>query len=502
MKKWKALLLIAAIMISIIGCSQGGTTTVKGEEKGTESAKEPMSIELMTFSFAGGGWPEDHPVLKAINEKLNIDLKIQWVPYDTYAQKLNVMAASNEFPDVFMVLEQEYNKWRDRGIFMDVKPELEKYANLSQHLGPEGLEIMNPKDHYYGLPYYGTETRDSLAIRQDWLDTLKLKTPTTLDEFYEVAKAFASQDPDGNGQADTTGFSFGIVNNRFVNIEPLVGAFGLGNEWIEIDGQLVPMQLQTKELKAFAEYMNKAYNEGVLDKDFPANKVKDSLAKLESGKTGIATIVPNELYSATIPTLTKLIPEAELVQLLPPKGPEGKQATQTTAMTNKIVINAKIDPAKQQRILEMLDYMLSDEGYDLIKNGIEGTHYKKTGDNQYEKLGAFDTERPQLLSIWFFRRFDPGIQIRKWDNQEMGDKILSFFDTNEKYRWANPAAGLSSETLIKKGANIQQKWMETMTQVIVGQAPFSAIDEAAETWQKNGGDAIIKEMNEQYQKLK
>ncbi|MGG4147674.1 ABC transporter substrate-binding protein, partial [Paenibacillus algorifonticola] len=177
-------------------------------------------------------------------------------------------------------------------------------------------------------------------------------------------------------------------------------------------------------------------------------------------------------------------------------------ATQTTAMTNKIVINAKIDPAKQQRILEMLDYMLSDEGYDLIKNGIEGTHYKKTGDNQYEKLGAFDTERPQLLSIWFFRRFDPGIQIRKWDNQEMGDKILSFFETNEKYRWSNPAAGLSSETLIKKGANIQQKWMETMTQVIVGQAPFSAIDEAAETWKKNGGDAIIKEMNEQYQKLK
>ena len=86
-------------------------------------------------------------------------------------------------------------------------------------------------------------------------------------------------------------------------------------------------------------------------------------------------------------------------------------------MLSKVVINTKTDPAKQQRILEMLDYMLSDEGFDLIKHGIEGVHYKKTGDDKYEKLEAFDTERPQLLSIWFFRRFDPAIQIRKWDDQ-------------------------------------------------------------------------------------
>ncbi|WP_240417820.1 extracellular solute-binding protein [Paenibacillus periandrae] len=498
MKKWIPALLAGVFTVSVVGCSQGSTAS----EGKTSSSKEQINVNMMTFSYAGGGWPEDHPVIKEINKKLNINFKVQWVPSDTYAQKLNVMAASNEFPDVFMVQEAEFNKWRDKGIFMDVKPELGKYANLSKYITSDGLAKMNPKDKYYGFPYYVTDTRDTLAIRKDWLDKLGLKMPTTTDEFYEVAKAFATKDPDGNGQADTPGFSFGIVNNKFSQIEPIMGAFGLGNEWSDVNGQLVPMQVQTNELKDFAAFMKKAYTEGVLDRDFPANKVKDSVAKLEAGKVGIAMVVTNEFFNGTLPTLKKLTPSADLVQLLPPKGPTGKQATQTLAMTNKVVINAKIDASKKQRILELLDYMLSDEGYDLIKNGIEGVHYKKGNDGKYEKLEAFDKDRPQLLSTWFFRRFDPDIQIRKWDDQEAAKRIRTIIETNEKYRWKNPAEGYFSETVTKKGAGLQQKWMETMTKVIVGQAPLTAIDDAVAAWKRDGGDEIIKETNAQYQLLK
>jgi putative aldouronate transport system substrate-binding protein len=498
MKKRIPLLLAGVFMVSAAGCSQGNIAP----KETTSSSKEQLTINMMTVSYAGGGWPEDHSVIKEINKKMNVNFKVQWVPSDTYAQKLNVMAASNEFPDVFYIQEAEFNKWRDKGIFMDVKPELSKYANLSKFIPADGMAKMNPKDKYFGFPYYVTDTRDTLAIRKDWLDKLGLKSPTTTDEFYEVAKAFATKDPDGNGQADTPGFSFGIVNNKFVHIEPLMGAFGLGNEWSEVNGQLVPMQAQANELKEFAAFMKKAYAEGALDKDFPANKQKDSIGKLEAGKTGIAMIVPNEFFNGTLPTLRKLTPSAELIQLLPPKGPTGKQATPTLQMTNKIVINAKIDPAKKQRILELLDYMMSDEGYDLIKNGIEGVHYTKGSDGKYQKLEAFDKDRPQLLSTWFFRRFDPDIQIRKWDDQEFAKKIRTLFEINEKYRWKNPAEGFFSETVTKKGVGLQQKWMETMTKAIVGQVPLTAIDDAVAAWKRDGGDEIIKEINAQYQLLK
>ncbi len=41
-----------------------------------------------------------------------------------------------------------------------------------------------------------------LYINQTWLDKLGLNVPTTTDEYKEVLKAFATQDPNGNGQAD------------------------------------------------------------------------------------------------------------------------------------------------------------------------------------------------------------------------------------------------------------------------------------------------------------
>ena len=43
-------------------------------------------------------------------------------------------------------------------------------------------------------------------IRQDWLDKLGLKVPVTMDDWYNVLKAFKTKDPNGNGQADEIPF--------------------------------------------------------------------------------------------------------------------------------------------------------------------------------------------------------------------------------------------------------------------------------------------------------
>lgn len=495
MKKWGMMLLSAFWLVGLLGCSGAAGNGSAGEVA-------PVELNLMTFSFAGGGWPEDHPVVKALNEKLSMNLTIEWTSLDIYAQKLNVMAASNEFPDVFLVEEPEFNKWKDKGVFMDISAELGKYPNLTRYLSPEGVRSMNPKGKVYGLPYYITETRDSLIIRKDWLDKLGLRSPATVDDFLEVAQAFALRDPDGNGKADTSGFSISIVNDKFYNADSLMGAFGLGNEWTLRDGKLTPMQIQTKELKRFLTFIRQAYESGALDRDFPTNKLKDPLSKLEDGKTGIATVVPNEFYSVTLPAVKKRDPHAELVQLIPPKGTAGLQATHTMATTIKIVINAKIDPLKQQKALEFLDYLLSDEGYDLIKHGVEGVHYQKNETGTFEKLEAFDKDRPQLLSIWFFRRYDPDVQIRKWDDPVYASHVRNFYETNARYRWSNPAAGLNSETMAKLGGRLQHQWMSIITKVAIGQLPLSAVDEAAASWIREGGDKIIQEINDEYRKTK
>lgn len=502
MKKKMATIALSSVLIaSLVGCGKASDTPKPEATAASNDISKKLTIDLMAYSAAGGGWADSNAVIQKLNEKLNIDLKIQWVPLDAVAQKENVMAASNSFPDVFWIQQNEFVKWRDKKVFMDVKPYLNSYPNLAKNLTPEAMQLNNPKDKYYGFPYYIQDTRDSMAIRKDWLDKLGLKMPTTVDEFAQVAKAFATQDPDGNGKQDTTGFSFGFVNNRFSGLEPIQAAFGLGNEWILKDGQLVNYRTQTKELKQFVTFLNKMYQDGGLDKDFATNKANDHKDKFSSGKIGIAEYVPGELMSTSFPALKKAQPTAEIAQIIPPKGPDGKQGSQTNPMTTaKIVINNAIDKEKQQRILMLLDYMVSDEGFDLIKNGIEGVHYK-SDNGKFVKLDAYDKERPQLLSTWFFRKFDPLIQMHKWDDQTVVKQLQTWIDNNAKYPWPNAGAEVVSDAQSKLGPTAEQKWMGAMIKIIMGQSSIDTVDQAAADYLKNGGDQIAKEYNEQYKQL-
>ncbi|NQX60499.1 extracellular solute-binding protein [Paenibacillus qinlingensis] len=510
MKKMITLSLSAVMLTTLLaGCSGDSVTGKKESEKGNAAAddlSEKVTINLMTRSYAGGGWPPNHPIIEELNKKLNIDLKIEWVPSANYPEKLNVMAASNNFPDVFYMTNTEYVKWQSKNIFMDVKPELNKYPNIVKYIPEQSLKHFNPKDKYFGIPFYNQETRDSLAIRKDWLDKLGLKVPETIDEFYNVAKAFALNDPDGNGKQDTVGFSMEISPGGnfgfWGSARYLTSSFGLANKWkLEAD-KLVPMQTQSKELKDFIGFMKKAYTEGVLDKDFPILKSRDSLNKMEAGKSGIANVNPQQLYIETLPPLTKLDPKAELVQLLPPTGPTGKRGTPGSPASDKIVINSKIDVKKQQRILKLMDYMLSDEGYDLVKHGIEGVHYKKVSADKYEQLEASIKDRQFLLVGWFFKRFDPLFLVYKWNDPKETATIKSYFDNNEKLKVNNDGFGLESDTAIKVGPTIDKKWMDTMVKVIVGQEPMESIDKAIAEWKTGGGDTIIKEINDEYLKTK
>ena len=71
-----------------------------------------------------------------------------------------------------------------------------------------------------------------------------------------------------------------------MGIPELFAAFGLANGWKEEGGQLIPMQTQSEEWKAFLTFMNRAYKEGVLDKDFITNTNFNE--KYAQGKVGFA----------------------------------------------------------------------------------------------------------------------------------------------------------------------------------------------------------------------
>ena len=83
-------------------------------------------------------------------------------------------------------------------------------------------------------------------IRQDWLDALGLEAPRTWDELAQVANAFVTEDPDGNGEDDTIGIlgpgnadHMNAVGGNQFGLDPLFSCYrSYPQYWLEEDGKV------------------------------------------------------------------------------------------------------------------------------------------------------------------------------------------------------------------------------------------------------------------------
>ena len=107
----------------------------------------------------------------------------------------------------------------------------------------------------YGVPCLNVEGKYNLFMRSDWLDTLKLSVPETLDELKEVLRAFTQDDPDRNGKNDTYGYGgVGVwgANGEFM---PFFGAFGVMPGYYSLSGNRVVTHSISEEYKQSLMYI-------------------------------------------------------------------------------------------------------------------------------------------------------------------------------------------------------------------------------------------------------
>jgi putative aldouronate transport system substrate-binding protein len=104
------------------------------------------------------------------------------------------------------------------------------------------------------------------TVRKDWLDKLNLKEPTTLDELYNVLKAFKEQDPDGNGEPDT----YGLTTAGLYDIQGIMSAAGLKARYVVKDGKRTIPYASDAAIPMYEWFANLS-KEGILDPNFITN---------------------------------------------------------------------------------------------------------------------------------------------------------------------------------------------------------------------------------------
>lgn len=236
------------------------------------------------------------PLLKYMQEHMNVDVRLQLADPELYKQKTAVMFAAGQ-PASIMLLEDpyQYNDELLESLAIDLTRQLEAFPRLKALAGNNagGRRVIDGK--LYGIARPGDHHDAPFpAIRQDWLDKLNLAQPKTMDELYEVLKQFTFSDPDGNGKPDTIGLAGYSYDAGLGTLSWVEHAFtGSPDRFSMIDGQLVDHAVQPQQALAL-KWLAGAYRDGLLDKEFAARSDEQTKVRLSENLTGLAAMSVTE----------------------------------------------------------------------------------------------------------------------------------------------------------------------------------------------------------------
>lgn len=238
---------------------------------------------------------------KNITEETGLTLEFTELAAGTAAEKVPLMLAGGDMPDVFWALLSDAQILQNTSQLVPLEGMLETFAPNSlktyEELGTDWRTIaVAPDNHVYGmLSRYESlyeNTGDGIQIiNKKWLEAVNKEVPTTLDEYYEVLKAFKEQDPNGNGQADEIPYCF-AEDMWCASITNDIGMWGIGNGYGDTNSNFhirdgkVSGTVNTPEYREYLEFFHKLYAEGLIDAEGFSQNTEVFSNKIKNNQVG------------------------------------------------------------------------------------------------------------------------------------------------------------------------------------------------------------------------
>ncbi|WP_240415442.1 extracellular solute-binding protein [Paenibacillus periandrae] len=493
------------------------TTPAQGDAKETDKyASLPKEISISMFDRgrvpAAEGTYEKNRWTGWIND--NSGIKVNWVPVprNTAQQKLNVLIAADEAPDIIWEYDRNYIALlASQGAIQPIDSYIEKYSTsykkyLSEH--PELKPYVTIDGKMYAVSSkrgIDTIANQGMWIRKDWLDKLGLAMPRTDEELLNVAKAFVERDPDGNGKNDTVGFAF---NSQFKSYPAAMFA-SRPDTWYVDNGKIQLGRLSDRYLDTLA-MSKKMYDGGMVDKEYITDKNYQRERQLwVTGKAGI--YLGSWHLDSEYRDLKQNVPDAQPVPLESVRTKYGKFGLLQEAPASMLIAFNK-NMKNPKAAVEFLDWML-DKGWFTVKFGMEGTHYKKTNGN----VQAIDGEKNK-------KELDYGYEypiVNQWDPKP--DDIVKMAASDPLSQEYAKLKALGLEMAMKSNfrrdipyapsfpelsqflAEFTPKADEIDNKVIMGGPQLTPEWGAAELlkeWKRLNGESVWKQVQEWYDKNK
>jgi putative aldouronate transport system substrate-binding protein len=496
-----------SLALAVAGCG--------GDEKVDPADLSTISIMIPLLGTQGAP-AADGEIQRKISELIGKKLEITWVSNSNYNDRTNITLASDHIPEVMVIQGKipAFVQSAQAGAFWDLTDRLAKYPNLvAENKQVQLSASINGRS--YGVFRRRDPMRTGVLVRKDWLARLGLPMPETVDDLYRVAKAFTTNDPDGNGKADTYGLIIPKWPGAYASASPydvIETWFGAPNGWGERNGKLVP-GFDTPEFLAANRLVKKMVDEGLVNPDFATMDSAKWNEPFFNGKGGIIVDVTSR--SGALMTLFKQKDPNTYANYVAMTGnlvgPDGQRHSYpTVGYSGFLAISKQSVPteAELDDILTVLDKLNTKPAQVLLNNGIEGRNFTvKDGFAETSPDAAMKVLNNDVMSFAQIGTATNGylaLQVLPAGvpEREMWDHRVKFQNDDLKTAVYNPAQALVSKTYVAKGAQLDQIIADGRIKYLAGQLTEDALKAEIKRWYAEGGQQIVDEMNELYAKIK
>jgi putative aldouronate transport system substrate-binding protein len=313
------------------------------------------------------------------------------VPRTEETQALNSMMASASSPDICYTYNTALiTHYSELGGLLDLAPYVDTLLKdynefLGMDPGIEGERLINRmKDRETGKLYaipgrYMYTASQNLFIRKDWLDKLGLAIPTTKEEFYDALVVFKEKDPGGVGKNRVIPFTMS-VDVRWtagIIVDPFIDpALSSKERWINT---VIDRYILLPGYKEGFRFLNRMYNNGLIDRDFPLYRDDRTLENLlKAGIAGSFSHNWDHIYrdnTKILEDLQKNIPGAELIPIDAIQGIDGithKRGSPPTSLYWFIPASAK----NPEAAIRYANWLSRFENYNFLQIGHEGVNHE------------------------------------------------------------------------------------------------------------------------------
>ncbi len=382
----KAAVIAAAMVTALAGCgssaktetAQAGATDGAAAASGQESSSadgEPVELLWYTrFDDQADTAKVNEALNKLTMEKINCKVKIVNIPGGSYNDKMQVILGGRENCDVVFAGAGFADFWGNvnRGAFLPLDDLIHKYGQATYDAIPEkywdGVKL-NGK--IYGVINYQIEAKEGgFSVPTETLQkyNFDLSSVKKMEDIEPLLEKIHQDNPN----------QIAIVPNED-NLIPLMGFDEIGARGtpgallINDDSMKVVNQYDSEGFKNFVNIVHKWFNAGYIAPDAATITSTNDLIKagkvaamLDDVKPGIAE--ERKMLFGKDMSIQKIM--------------DGRVLPAAVSATMNCISSTSQHPEEAMKFINLLN--TDKDVYNLVCFGIEGTHYKKVGDNRIE----------------------------------------------------------------------------------------------------------------------